>query len=84
MHSNQFQCHHTVDGALNIGSGPFNCVGKRLALVMARLALSYTVFHYDFELAPGEDGKSFLEQSRNQIILKPRRLSLVFDKLATW
>lgn len=49
---------------------PFNCVGRRLALVVTRLVLAYTVFHYGFQLAPEEQGINIHRLSRNQLIFE--------------
>ncbi|KAK4213205.1 Tryprostatin B 6-hydroxylase [Rhypophila decipiens] len=60
--------------------GPNNCVGKRLAWMVLRLVVSYTVYHYKFQLAPGEDGKAIHEQAQNHLILSAGPLQLVFEK----
>ncbi|KAK5991698.1 Cytochrome P450 monooxygenase orf5 [Cladobotryum mycophilum] len=60
--------------------GPFNCVGRRLALIVMRFALAYTVLNYDFEFAPGEDGTALHLQAANQLILKAGPLKCVFHK----
>lgn len=62
--------------------GPFSCAGKSLALMVAKLVLSYTISLYDFEFPPGEDGSSFLSGCKNQIIIKPGKLECVFTKLS--
>lgn len=61
--------------------GPFSCVGKSLALMVAKLVLSYTISLYDFELPPGDDGTSFLSGCKNQLIIKPGKLECVFTNL---
>lgn len=61
--------------------GPFSCVGKSLALMVAKLVLSYTISLYDFEFPPGRDGSSFLSGCKNQLIIKPGKLECVFTKL---
>ncbi|KAK3312632.1 cytochrome P450 [Apodospora peruviana] len=58
--------------------GPNNCVGKRLAMMVLRLVLSYTVYKYRFELAAGEDGTAIRREAVNNLILKPGPLNLVF------
>ncbi|KAK1757195.1 Tryprostatin B 6-hydroxylase [Echria macrotheca] len=60
--------------------GPNNCVGKRLAMMVLRLVLAYTVHHYRFELAPGEDGTAIYREAKNNLILKAGPLKLVFDR----
>ncbi|KAH8812322.1 cytochrome P450 [Xylogone sp. PMI_703] len=58
--------------------GPYNCVGKRLGLLVLRLVLAYTVWNYDFEFAPGEDGTAIHRDAANQLILKAGKLECVF------
>ncbi|KAK0747207.1 cytochrome P450 [Schizothecium vesticola] len=61
-------------------SGPSNCVGKRLAMMVLRLVLSYTVYGYQFRLAPGEDGSAIYSEAKDNLILKAGPLKVVFDK----
>lgn len=61
--------------------GPFSCVGKSLALMVAKLVISYTISLYDFEFPPGRDGSFFLTGCKNQLIIKPGKLECVFTKL---
>lgn len=60
--------------------GRFDCVGRRLALNVLRLTIAYTLWHYDFQFAPGEDGKRFEEEAKFQLIVKPADLHCVFTK----
>ncbi|CAM1510458.1 Fc.00g007930.m01.CDS01 [Cosmosporella sp. VM-42] len=60
--------------------GPFNCVGKRLAMMTLRMVLAYTVWFCDMEFAAGEDGTHVLAMSRDEIFLVPGPLFLVFKK----
>ena len=60
--------------------GPLNCVGQRLAMMVLRLVLAYTVLYYRFEFAPGEDGTDIHSKARNNIILKAGPLKLVFEE----
>ncbi|TID03657.1 Tryprostatin B 6-hydroxylase [Colletotrichum higginsianum] len=60
--------------------GRFDCVGRRLALNVLRLTIAYTLWHYDFRFAPGEDGKRFEEEAKFQLIVKPADLHCVFTK----
>lgn len=62
-------------------SGTFNCVGKRVALIVIRLVLAYTVRHYDFQFAPGEDGTAVIRDSENALVLKVGPCNCVFSKL---
>ncbi|KAK0710627.1 cytochrome P450 [Lasiosphaeris hirsuta] len=61
-------------------TGPNNCVGKRLAMMVLRLVLAYTVYHSRFEFAPGEDGTAIFTKAKNNLILKAGPLNLVFTK----
>ncbi|KAK4187949.1 Tryprostatin B 6-hydroxylase [Podospora australis] len=61
-------------------TGPNNCVGKRLAMNVLRLVLSYTVFHYEFEFAPGEDGTAIYARARDNLVIRAGPLNLVFKK----
>ncbi|KAF6830293.1 L-ornithine-N5-monooxygenase [Colletotrichum plurivorum] len=60
--------------------GRFDCVGRRLALNVLRLTIAYTLWNYDFEFAPGEDGRTFENQAKFQLIVKPAKLECVFRK----
>ncbi|KAK4455098.1 Tryprostatin B 6-hydroxylase [Podospora aff. communis PSN243] len=60
--------------------GPNNCVGKRLAMMVLRLVLSYTTYHYQFGLAPGEDGTAIHREAKNKLIIKAGPLKLVFAR----
>lgn len=62
-------------------TGTFNCVGKRVALIVLRMVLAYTVWHYDFEFAPGEDGKAFIRDSQNCLVLKVGPCQCMFTKV---
>ena len=55
-------------------------MGKRLAMMVARLVLSYTVYNYRFRLAPGEDGTAIRREAKNNLILKAGPLNVVFSR----
>ncbi|KAK0610800.1 cytochrome P450 [Immersiella caudata] len=61
-------------------TGPNNCVGKRVAMMVLRLVLSYTVQRYRFRFAPGEDGTAIYKEAKNNLILKAGPLNVVFEK----
>ncbi|KAK3356649.1 cytochrome P450 [Lasiosphaeria hispida] len=61
-------------------TGPNNCVGKRLAMMVLRLVLAYTVYDFRFEFARGEDGTAIHTKAKNNLILKAGPLNLVFTK----
>ncbi|KAK1484284.1 L-ornithine-N5-monooxygenase [Colletotrichum cuscutae] len=60
--------------------GRYDCVGRRLAWNVLRLTIAYTLWNYDFEFAPGEDGETFEEEAKFQLIIKPAKLDCVFTK----
>ncbi|OHF00837.1 L-ornithine-N5-monooxygenase [Colletotrichum orchidophilum] len=60
--------------------GRYDCVGRRLAWNVLRLTIAYTLWNYDFQFAPGEYGKTFEEEAKFQLIVKPAKLDCVFTK----
>lgn len=62
--------------------GPYNCVGKRQAMTVLRITIAYTVWNFDFNFAPGEDGTSIHRDMIDQGILKAGPLQCVFNKRA--
>ncbi|KAF4817324.1 Cytochrome P450 monooxygenase FCK2 [Colletotrichum tropicale] len=60
--------------------GRFDCVGKRLAMNVIRMTVAYTLWNYDFEVAPGEDAERLHRESKFQLIVKPGSLNCVFKK----
>ncbi|KAL7787138.1 cytochrome P450 [Trichoderma ceciliae] len=58
--------------------GPYNCAGKKLAMVVLRFVIAYTVWHYEFQFAPGEDGTAIYRDAANQQILKAGKLQCIF------
>jgi cytochrome P450 family 628 len=61
-------------------TGPYNCVGKQLALLEARMVLAHTVWNYEMEFAPGENGSRIINETIDIVILKAGQLDLVFRK----
>lgn len=55
-------------------------MGKQFALMELRMVLANTVWNYDFEFAPNEDGRTIETETLDLIILKAARLDLVFRK----
>ncbi|KAL7908177.1 cytochrome P450 [Trichoderma velutinum] len=62
--------------------GSNSCAGKRVAMIVLRSVLAYTVWYYDFEFAPGEDGLAIHRDSIDASILKPGKLECVFTQRA--
>jgi hypothetical protein len=49
-------------------------------MAVLRLTLAYTVWHYDFEFAPGEDGAACSDEAVNTGILTAGKLYCIFRK----
>ncbi|KAM6480632.1 cytochrome P450 [Trichoderma sp. SZMC 28011] len=65
---------------LPFSCGSHSCVGKKVAILVLRMILAYTVWYYDFEFAPGEDGLAIHRDSIDASILKPGKLECVFTQ----
>lgn len=48
-----------------------------------RLVIAYTLWNYDFKLAPGESDKGMFDNTTDLLILKPGKFHLVFTGLST-
>jgi len=57
-------------------------VGKQLALMELSIVLASTVWNYDFELGPHEEGSTIENETHDLIILKAAKLDLVCRKRA--
>ncbi len=55
-------------------------MGKKVAILVLRMILAYTVWYYDFEFAPGEDGLAIHRDAIDASILKPGKLECVFTQ----
>ena len=60
--------------------GPFNCIGRNLALMEMRTVICLLVSKLDIRLADGEDGKGLLEGSKDFFTLMPGALKVVFTE----
>ena len=49
-------------------------------MVVLRFTLAYTVWHYDFEFAPGEDGKACIDEAVNTGTITAGKLYCSFQK----
>jgi cytochrome P450 len=58
--------------------GPMGCIGKPLALMELRSALSKLIMQFDFVFAPGDDGTNLIEKGRDHFTMEPGPLNLVF------
>ncbi|KAE8415293.1 cytochrome P450 [Aspergillus pseudocaelatus] len=61
-------------------SGPYACVGKRLALMELRRVVAMILYSYDVALAPGQSAKSFWEGQLDTFTLVAPSLKLIFTK----
>lgn len=59
--------------------GPYGCIGRPLALLELRTLIANLVMRFDISLAPGEDGRSLLDQTRDQFTTMSGNLLLVFN-----
>lgn len=60
--------------------GPYGCIGRPLALLNIRTTVSRLLLTYSFELASGETGGRFEEESREHFTLAPGDLMIRFSK----
>lgn len=58
--------------------GPYNCIGRSLALMNIRTTLARLLLSFDFHFAPGETGVS-VENAKDHFALVPEDLSLIFE-----
>ena len=63
--------------------GPFNCVGRNLALLQLRIALALVTRKFDIELATGETGRGLMEESVDAFTMTTGALWLVFKERET-
>ncbi|KAE8137385.1 cytochrome P450 monooxygenase [Aspergillus pseudotamarii] len=61
-------------------SGPYACVGKRLALMELRCVVAMILHDYDIALAPGQSAKAFWEGQLDTFTLVAPSLQLIFTK----
>ncbi|OGM48310.1 putative cytochrome P450 oxidoreductase [Aspergillus bombycis] len=62
------------------GSGPYACVGKRLASMELRRVIAVILHSYDVTLAPGQSAKAFWEGQLDTFTLVAPSLELVFTR----
>ncbi|KAL4806737.1 cytochrome P450 [Aspergillus unguis] len=63
--------------------GPFNCIGRPLALMNLRTTIAQLIMEFDIALAPGEDGKRFLDDSQDNFVYYFGKLDVVFTPRLT-
>ncbi|KAL3464725.1 cytochrome P450 [Aspergillus heterothallicus] len=60
--------------------GPFNCIGRPLALMNLRTTVARLIMEFDVKMAPGEDGSRFLENAKDNFVFYFGDLDLVFTR----
>jgi tryprostatin B 6-hydroxylase len=60
--------------------GRWSCAGKKIAMMLMRLVVAYTVTDFDFEFADGEDGTAIVRDTKDVTLVKPGELRLRFTK----
>lgn len=61
--------------------GPFGCIGKSLAMMELRVVTTRLVTRFDLSLAPGEDGKRIMFDTRDHFTVDPGGLDIVFKEI---
>ncbi|KAL4999160.1 cytochrome P450 [Aspergillus recurvatus] len=60
--------------------GHFNCIGRPLALMNLRVTLAQLITEFDVQFAPGEDGKRFLADAKDNFVMYFGKLELAFSR----
>ncbi|CBF89142.1 hypothetical protein AN0606.2 [Aspergillus nidulans FGSC A4] len=60
--------------------GHFNCIGRPLALMNLRVTLAQLIMEFDVKFAPGEDGKQFLADAKDNFVMYFGKLELAFTR----
>ncbi|KAL4972342.1 cytochrome P450 [Aspergillus desertorum] len=61
--------------------GHFNCIGRPLALMNLRVTLAQLIMEFDVQFAPGEDGKRFLGDAKDNFVMYFGKLELAFRRI---
>jgi len=64
-------------------TGPYNCIGKNVALMELRTLTAHLIRQFDVALAPGEDGSALLTKSEDHFVTGLAPVNLVFSKRAS-
>jgi cytochrome P450 len=74
--------NHTVLSCLQLadmpGTGPYNCVGKQLALMEIRSVTCSILRRYNVELAPGQTKEAFVDGLVDGFTAASPKLDLIF------
>ncbi|KAL4925077.1 cytochrome P450 [Aspergillus undulatus] len=60
--------------------GPFNCIGRPLALMNLRTTLAQIVMEFDMEFAPGDDGSRFIRDAKDNFVYYAGGLEVLFRR----
>lgn len=60
--------------------GPYSCVGKQLALMELRTVISLLITRFDVSFAPGEDGSTLLNHTKDTFTVRLGALRLMFTE----
>ncbi|RKU46919.1 hypothetical protein DL546_003487 [Coniochaeta pulveracea] len=60
--------------------GRWSCAGKKLAMMLMRLVVAYTVTDFDFGFAEAEDGAAIVRDTKDVTLVKPGELRLRFTR----
>lgn len=63
-------------------TGPYNCIGKNVALMELRTLTAHLIRQFDVALAPGEDGSALMTKSEDHFVTGLAPVNLVFTKRA--
>ena len=59
--------------------GPFGCIGKNLEMTELRTLTTRIVLKFDMELAPGEDGKRIMYETKDHFTGQVSNIFACFD-----
>ncbi|KAL2860742.1 cytochrome P450 [Aspergillus lucknowensis] len=60
--------------------GPFNCIGRPVALMNLRTTVARLITEFDIRFAPGEDGSQFLNNAKDNFVFYSGDLNMVFSR----
>lgn len=61
-------------------TGPYGCIGKQLAYMELRTVIAKLLTEFDVKFAPGENGTTLLEKSKDVFTVVLGELDLIFEK----
>lgn len=63
--------------------GPYGCIGKPLALMELRTVIATLVTRFDVDFAPNVIPEEYLLQTKDEFVLHPAELKLVFKPVVS-